>query len=284
MEMNDQVKAASTVPLTDEEANAMYGKIASMMRARLPIDFEQLTRDLHEICWNPEEVIQAIKQACKDLVFPHDTAHWMLYMTPSHRVLLVGRLPGFGQRMLQVACEFSLKLQENLFKIDKFICAGPQQYPQQHPRLGLWESGYNPGQTYGPIPTEHHGFSTQVFKPGVGFYKQSRVDLLVTKFEEVKPYFEILEKRKFDMQHEMAIFETIMQRSCGPDLRSYWRFIMIGRWDEGQDVGALITLESHEIGSELEETKLSTYQTAVGTYLDFQLQYPPYPVPPYRSI
>lgn len=272
MEQNDQMTGGVRL-LTDEEANAMYGKIAGMLRFRTPMGFDELSRYMYEICWNPEEAIQAIKQACKDLAFPYDHAKWMLYLTAAQRVALTGRLPTLGQQLLQVSCEFSLERRENLFKIDKLISAGPQQYPQReqspfaHPRLGLFEAGYNP--LYGPGPRGYRGFSTSSFSQDGIRRSESQIDLWVTDFNEVRPYFDIFDKKGFDVQHEIAIFETIMEHNCGPNLERRWRFNMVGRWDEGQQVSARLLLETYEVGV---ETPISSYivsfgyQPTMGTY------------------
>lgn len=131
--------------------------------------------------------------------------------------------------------------------------------PFAHPRLGMFEAGYNP--LYGPGPTGFRGFNTSSFSPDGIRRNESQIDIWVTGFDEVRPYFDPFEKNGFDVAHEIAIFETIMEHNCGPNLERRWRFNMIGRWDEGQQVSARLLLETYEIGV---ETPISTYTTSFG--------------------
>jgi hypothetical protein len=284
------------VLLSDEEACARYGKIIEMVRCGSRLLAADVKKYLDEICWEPEVIREALNKAADSAQFPFGRAMFMATFTAGSTLALIATAH-VDRQPSPLSLTFMLKLEEreNVFKVSKLLSYNPPrpfapQWQDQsrgqfsHPRLGVMEAGYNPGQPYGPGPNGYPGFRTSVFNPGVGFVKQSQIDLLVTSFEEIKPYFEILEKRHFDTQHEMAIFETIMQRSCGPDLRAYWRFNMIGRWDEGQDAGARLLLETYEVGHEGEETKISSYQTAFGTYLDGIPPGHSTMQPPYSSI
>ena len=275
--MNEKREA---LHLTDEQAMARYGKIAEMIQSSGQLHATNLKYYLDEICWNPQAIRDAINKVCDSAQFPSLRAAYSAYLTSATSLSLVARTINVGSYPpAELEFVFKLEEREGKYKIGEYVTTHSRQslWPQgdfghagrfSHPRLGLREVDYDPGQVYGPGPQGYRGFRTSVFKPGMGFVKQSQIDLLVTSFEEIKPYFEILEKRHFDTQHEMAIFETIMQRSCGPDLKPYWRFNMIGRWDEGQDAGARLILETYEKGHEGEDTMISSYRTAFGTYLD----------------
>lgn len=133
--------------------------------------------------------------------------------------------------------------------------------PFAHPRLGMFEAGYNPGMPYGPGPGGYRGFNTSSFFSDGIRRNESQIDIWVTGFDEVRPYFDPFEKNGFDVAHEIAIFETIMEHNCGPNLERRWRFNMVGRWDEGQQVSARLLLETYEIGV---ETPISTYIVTFG--------------------
>lgn len=268
------------IHLTDEQAMARYGKIGEMIQSSTPMHATNLKYYLNEICWDPQTIRNAINKVCDSSQFPSLRAAYSAYLTSATSLSLVARsLNVDSYPPAELEFVFKLEEREGKYKISEYVTSHSRQsvWPKadfgqagrfSHPRLGLRQVDYDPGQTYGPGAHDYRGFRTSVFKPGMGFVKQSQIDLLVTSFEEIKPYFEILEKRNFSTQHEMAIFETIMQRSCGPDLKPYWRFNMIGRWDEGQDAGARLILETYEKGHEGEDTMISSYQTAFGTYLD----------------
>lgn len=141
--------------------------------------------------------------------------------------------------------------------------------PFAHPRLGMFEAGYNP--LHGPGPTGYRGFNTSSFSPDGIRRNESQIDIWVTGFDEVRPYFDPFEKNGFDVAHEIAIFETIMEHNCGPNLERRWRFNMVGRWDEGQQVSARMLLETYEIGV---QTPISTYVVTFGYQPTMGGQYP----------
>lgn len=235
------------------------GKMIDMRNYKGMMDTSLFSEYLNDVCWEPEAVRAVIDKAASDLAFPYGNAQWAVVLLDVGTFVVRGQLKAPDQQfLLQMYLEFALQQRGDKIKIAGLVRAHP--YDLGNPGLGYKPprmqppAGYNPGALYGPGP---YGYNSS--RPA-----HNQIDLTVTTFDEVKPYFEILEKEGFDVAHEAAIFETIMENSCGSNGGRHYRFRMTGYWGNVSEGSARLMLETRETNHENVPILISVYQTGFG--------------------
>lgn len=266
-----------TIPTREYPDYSLIDKLISTTAAKT----EGIRTSLAQCAWDPQQFLQAldahVQQHFKGGWDKFANAHWLVsYFAPDKRTL---RLTAFSQDDSWCVI-LALSERNGVVKIERpmpsLYQAGhaadersPYHPPFSVPRLGIREAGrrFDPGMTYGPGP---YGYD----QPNGGSYytpstSENKIDVFVSDFSEVASYFEPIRKGGFDVEHEIAIIETIMEKGCGPNLERRFRFTMLGQWGEGQNVNVSIVVEVHDIGL---ARPISIYQTSFGKTQHFGVQ------------